>query len=124
MVNKKAVKVQEKIVTILNNLDIVYKVEDYNYKEKKLEIIFTLSEKDKNNIISFYKKNKELYKDKTINTEIDLMEIENIYVMFHGENMYFGKTEYDYTAVSIASLFLVEIYLDKVYERIIFNLNK
>lgn len=122
--SRKDEKAKDRIVAILDSLDVGYKIQTYNYKEKELEIMFTLSKKDKATIMSFYKENKDIYGNRTENTKEDLKEIENIFVMFQGENMYFGKTEYDYTAVSIASLFLVEIYLDKVYEKIIFNLNK
>lgn len=116
-------KNKENIIDLLNSLNIEYKIEDYNFKEKNIEIKFILSKKDKDFILDFYNENKDIYTEKTEQTEKDLKEIKDIYVMFSSENMYFGKTEHDYTAINIASLYLIEIYLDKIQEDIFYYLN-
>lgn len=86
--------------------------------EGEVEFKFSLDETERANVMVFFEDNIALFDDYTEETRSDIMQLEEIYIRFDEDGLYFGKSSYDYTASNAAAYYVLNVYLDAMVEEI------
>lgn len=84
----------------------------------EIELKFNFSHKEQKNVLVFFEDNISIFNEYTEYTRRDIMEINEIFIRFDEEGLYFGKSGFDYTASNAAAYYVLNRYLDEMIEKL------
>lgn len=84
----------------------------------EVELKFNFSHKEKKNVLIFFEDNITIFNEFTEATRRDILEIDEIFIRFDEEGLYFGKSGFDFTASNAAAYYILNRYLDEMVEEL------
>lgn len=84
----------------------------------EVELKFNFSQKEKKNVLIFFEDNISIFNEFTEATRRDILEIDEIFIRFDEEGLYFGKSGFDFTASNAAAYYILNRYLDEMVEEL------
>lgn len=84
----------------------------------QVELRFSLDDEERKNVLTFFEDNIRIFNDYTEETRSDILEIEEIFIRFDEDGLYFGKSKYDFAASNAAAYYVLNRYLDDMVEEL------
>ncbi len=84
----------------------------------EIELKFNFNHTEQKNVLTFFEDNISIFTEYTEDTRRDILEINEIFIRFDEDGIYFGKTGYDYTASNAAAYYVLNRYLDEMVEEL------
>ncbi|HBT19259.1 MAG TPA: hypothetical protein DEA52_04305 [Clostridiaceae bacterium] len=111
-------EIHKDLLTFLKEYYSPVSITYYDVMKEELELSFYLSDEERRYVKVFYKDNLHIFTEATEETERDIARIEEVHLRFDEEGVFFGKSQFDYTASNAAAFYLLNRYLEDMVEKL------
>lgn len=112
------VEIRKDLLKFVRNYYTDSEISRIDVPKGEIELKFNFSHREKKNVLIFFEDNISIFNEYTEFTRRDILEINEIFIRFDEDGLYFGKSGFDFTASNAAAYYVLNRYLDEMVEEL------